>query len=102
MTTAADRLRAQQQRAAERRAAASPVVKPVDRPVQRTKPVRMTLDLAPDLHARFARWCTETAPKLGERANLPGVEVVRLLLGRLLADEDLQRSVIEDLRRDAW
>lgn len=80
--------------------AAEPMPSVVVAPVVRAKPVRMTLDLSPDLPARFARWCGETAPELG-RANLPGVEVMRQLLGRLLADEDLQRSIIDDLRRDA-
>jgi hypothetical protein len=79
-------------------AEAAPVAVAV--PVVRANPVRMTVDLAPDLHARFSQWCAETAPELG-RASLPGVEVVRKLLGRLLADEDLRRSVVEDLRRDA-
>jgi hypothetical protein len=78
---------------------AEPVPSPVAAPAVRAKPVRMTLDLSPDLHMRFTRWCGETAPE-PSRANLPGVEVMRQLLGRLLVDKDLQRWVIEDLRRD--
>jgi hypothetical protein len=71
-------------------------------PVVRVKPVRMTLDLSPEFHKQCARWCTKTAADL-DRANLPAVEVVRLLLGRLLADDgegSLQCSVIEDLRQE--
>lgn len=94
--------RADQIRAKGRRVSA-PAVEPVPSAVVasvvRAKPVRMTLDLSPDLHARFAQWCVETAPDLG-RANLPGVEVVRQLLARLLDDEAMQRSVIDDLRQE--
>lgn len=77
-----------QEPAPARRASAAP----------RTRPVRITVDLAPVDHRRLKRWCDDVAEPVGT-ATVPLADVVRVLLARLHADRDLQAQVIDDLRR---
>ena len=95
MSSAADKIKAKQLAAAERRAEGVPVV--AERRDQRVTPVRVTLDLAPELHARFVRWCADTAPVLG-RAKLPAVDVMRVLVERVISDDELGAEVVRALR----
>ncbi len=68
----------------------------------RTKPVRtvrMTLDLAPALHADFQDWTTQVSRQLG-RGRLARADVLRVLVRELLGDKATQQRVIEALRRE--
>lgn len=56
----------------------------------RTKPVRFSLDLAPDLHRRLKLWAVE--------ADASVVDVLRILADRMLDDPDLADQVRRDLR----
>lgn len=61
------------------------------RPVApRVKPVRITVDLAPDLHNQLKVWAATESVKLSE--------VVRALSSRLLTDEALAAQVRSDIR----
>ncbi len=79
---------------------------PEERPVPtapraaRVKPVRMTLDLAPALHADFDDWTTRITRQLG-RGRVVRADVLRVLVRQLLEDEAVQRRVIEALEREA-
>jgi hypothetical protein len=68
--------------------------------VTRMKPVRMTLDLAPVLHADFEDWTTRTSRELG-RGRVVRADVLRVLVRQLLDDEETQERVKEALRRQA-
>ncbi len=63
----------------------------------RTKPVRMTLDLAPALHAEFDDWTTRTFRKLG-LARINRADVLRVLVRQLLSDPATAERVREALR----
>jgi hypothetical protein len=65
----------------------------------RTKPVRMTLDLAPALHAEFDDWTTATFRELG-LGRINRADVLRLLVRQLLDDPGMQERVAEALRQD--
>lgn len=62
----------------------------------RTKPVRRSVDLSPNYHARLTEWCAETADEIGARVT--GQAVIRALVARLLMDENLARRIRADLR----
>jgi hypothetical protein len=59
----------------------------------RVKPVRITIDLEPDLHRRVKVWATEHDARLAD--------VVRALAGRMLDDEQLALAVLDDIRSNA-
>ena len=67
------------------RAASAPAALP-----PRTKPVRFSLDLAPDLHRRLKLWAVE--------ADANVVDVLRILAARMLDDPDLADQVRRALR----
>jgi hypothetical protein len=56
----------------------------------RTKPVRMTVDMAPSLHRKLKQWTGEAAGRL-DVADVPAAEVVRILV-ELLSAEPGERS----------
>lgn len=62
----------------------------------RTAPVRCTVDLPPTEHAALKRWELEAAISTGS-AEVTNQAVLRALVGRLLADEELAESVRQDL-----
>jgi hypothetical protein len=60
--------------------------------VPRSKPVRLSVDLAPATYRDLTDFCRSTAVELG-RARVTGVDVVRALLAELGEDEDLAARV---------
>jgi len=69
-------------------------------PVVRTKPVRITLDLAPQPHRQLKNFCDELATELG-RANVHGAEVLRALLAQLGTDPSLRAAVAVHIRESS-
>lgn len=61
----------------------------------RSKPVRITVDLASALHGEMKDWTRETAAALGRDVAL--ADVVRVLARRVLDDPTLARQVRSDL-----
>lgn len=66
---------------------------------QRVRPVKVSLELAPELHAELTRWCLDAARQLG-RGRVNSTEPLRALLRRLLDDEQLSAEVVAELRRE--
>lgn len=64
---------------------------------QRTKPVRVSLDLAPETHRALLQHAGDLAVELG-RATVPHAEVLRALVDRLFADRGLRDEVARMLR----
>lgn len=95
--TAADR-EARMARAAAGRQDDAP--KPKRLATVRTKPVRTTVDMAPELHRRLKRWLADAADEI-EVTDVPLADVVRVLVRRLVEDDALAAAVIEDLRSQA-
>lgn len=89
----ADDLRAKAGRMAEQRGL------PADSTLAKlhVKPVRSTVDLSAERHAELKAWCGQTAVELG-RARVTTQDVLRALVGRLLTDDALARTIRDDLR----
>jgi len=68
------------------RPAAMPPVGP------RSRPARLTLDLAPVQHRELTRWCADTAYELG-LTKVPATSVLRLLVGQLTSDPELAARI---------
>lgn len=66
----------------------------------RTKPVRVTLDLAPPDHAALKRWCHGAALDL-DLSDVPLAAVLRVLGKRLLDDPALAATVRTALAEQA-
>lgn len=62
----------------------------------RTKPVKMTVDLAPIEHRKLKLWCAQAAADL-ELPEVAASEVVRVLVSRLQSDPDLAEQIRTDL-----
>lgn len=79
--------------------AATSSAAPVAAPWQvRTRPVRITTDLAPTLYDDLTAWNRQAAADL-DVARVNGSDTVRALVRRLLADPALSAAVLDDLRR---
>jgi hypothetical protein len=65
--------------------------------VARTKKVRISLDLAPQLYRDLSTWTDQTADALG-RSRITHADTLRVLVRRLLDDPELAASVVDDLR----
>lgn len=65
-------------------------------PAVRSKPVRMTVDLAPADHSDLSQLLLRAAGALGV-ARVSGQEVTSALIRRLLADPDLEQKVLSDV-----
>lgn len=102
MSTTADRAREKAERLAARqkersRPADAATSVSLDEPAAAdTRPVRITVDIAPPLHEAFDVWARQANRKhrlgLGIKAD-----VLRVLIRRLMSDEDLQAEVIKTL-----
>src|SRR3954464_6214766 len=58
-----------------------------------TKPIRISLDLAPALFDQLTEWRTKAARRLG-RGRVTNADALRVLVRILLSDEDLTVRVI--------
>jgi len=94
MTTQREQRRAQMAAAAARRT--EPDASPPGRTAIRSKPVRITLDLSPELYRQLTHWADSAAITL----DVPRValaDAVRAMIRVTLDDPD---QVLERLRRD--
>jgi hypothetical protein len=94
VTSERDQRKAQMAAAAARRT--EPDAKPAGRTAIRSKPVRITLDLSPELYRQLTRWADEAAVEL----DVPRValaDAVRAMI-RIAADDPA--PVLDQLRRD--
>ncbi|GGZ30484.1 hypothetical protein [Streptomyces nitrosporeus] len=73
---------------------------PTAPPSVRTKPVRVTLDLAPGDHRDLKRWCNQTAVAL-DLSQVPLAPVLRLLGQELLANPALADRIRNRLSTQA-
>ncbi len=94
MTKPREQRKAQMAAAAGRRT--EPDAQPAGRTAIRSKPVRITLDLSPELYRQLTRWADEAAVEL----DVPRValaDTVRAMI-RIAADDP--GPVLDQLRRD--
>ncbi len=63
----------------------------------RVKPMRLTLDLAPNQYRDFNAVCRVIAEEIGE-ARIPGTQVLRALVAQLSDDPALRATVAELVR----
>jgi hypothetical protein len=108
MTSPADKARAKAKRIAavpQRSGAdtaeesAPPMARVGVAPPVSSKPIRVSLDLAPALFDQLTAWRTHAARTLGQ-GRVTNADALRVLVRRLVADADLSAVVIEALRRE--
>ena len=94
MTTQRDLRKAQMAAAAGRRA--EPNARPAGRTAIRSKPVRITLDLSPELYRQLPAWADSAAVTL----DVPRVSLADAVRAMIRLAADNPDDVIERLRRD--
>jgi hypothetical protein len=96
MTAQRDRdlRKAQMAAAASRRA--EPNARPAGRTAIRSKPVRITLDLSPELYRELTGWADSAAIALG----VPRVSLADAVRAMIRAAADSPDEVLDRLRRD--
>ena len=94
MTTERDRRKAQMVAAAMRRA--EPDAPPAGKTAIRSKPVRITLDLSPELYRQLTRWADTAAIAL----DVPRVALADAMRAMIRVTTENPAEVIERLRRD--
>jgi hypothetical protein len=94
MTSQREQRKAQMAAAAGRRA--EPDAGPAGRTAIRSKPVRITLDLSPELYRQLTQWADSAAVTLG----VPRVSLADTVRAMIRVSAEDSGPVIERLRRD--
>jgi len=94
MTAPREQRRAQMAAAAARRS--EPDARPPGRTAIRSKPVRVTLDLSPELYRQLTRWADSAAITL----DVPRVPLADAMRAMIRATMDSPGEVLERLRRE--
>jgi hypothetical protein len=94
MSTDRDARRAARRKATHRRV--EPEAPPAGETALRSKPVRITIDLTPELYRRLNRWTQEAAEEI-DAAKLPLAEVVRAMV-RAAEDPSVRDRILSELR----
>ena len=94
MTTQREQRKAQMAAAAARRAV--PDARPAGRTAIRSKPVRITLDLSPELYRQLTAWADSAAVTL----DVPRVSLADAVRAMIRLAAENPDDVIERLRRD--
>jgi hypothetical protein len=94
VTAERDRRKAQMAAAAARRAA--PDASPAGRTAIRSKPVRITLDLSPELYRQLTQWADSAAIAL----DVPRVALADAVRAMIRVTTESPGEVLERLRRD--
>jgi len=94
VTTRREQRRAQMAAAAARRA--EPGAGPAGRTAIRSKPVRITLDLSPELYRELTGWADAAAVTLG----VPRVSLADAMRAMIRVSADNPDEVLDRLRRD--
>ena len=94
VTTPREQRKAQMAAAAARRAA--PGARPAGRTAIRSKPVRITLDLSPELYRQLTGWADAAAVTLG----VPRVSLADAMRAMIRVSADNPDEVLDRLRRD--
>ena len=94
MTSQREQRKAQMAAAAARRAV--PDARPAGRTASRSKPVRITLDLSPELYRQLTAWADSAAVTL----DVPRVSLADAVRAMIRLAAENPDDVIERLRRD--
>ena len=94
MTTAREQRKAQMAAAAARRTGPDP--SPAGRTAIRTKPVRITLDLSPELYRQLTQWTDSAAVAL----DVPRVSRADAVRAMIRVSAENPGEVLDRLRRD--
>jgi len=94
MTTPRDQRRAQMAAAATRRS--RPGARPAGQTAIRSKPVRITLDLSPELYRQLTQWAGTAAVAL----DVPRVALADAMRAMIRVTTENPGEVLERLRRD--
>jgi hypothetical protein len=94
MTTQRDQRKAQMTAAAARRA--EPDARPPGRTAIRSKPVRITLDLSPELYRQLTQWAASAAIAL----DVPRVPLADAVRAMIRATAESPDRALELLRRE--
>ena len=94
MTTAREQRKAQMAAAAGRRTA--PDAPPAGRTAIRSKPVRITLDLSPELYRQLTQWADAAAVALG----VPRVSLADAVRAMIRVTAENPDQVLDRLRRE--
>ena len=94
MTTQREQRKAQMVAAAARRA--EPDAQPAGRTAIRSKPVRITLDLSPELYRQLTQWADSAAIAL----DVPRVALADAMRAMIRVSAESPDKVLELLRRD--
>ena len=94
MTSGREQRKAQMAAAAARRT--EPDAQPAGRTAIRSKPVRITLDLSPELYRQLTRWADEAAVEL----DVPRVALADAVRAMIRVTADHPDRVLDRLRQD--
>jgi hypothetical protein len=94
VTTQREQRKAQMAAAAARRS--QPDARPAGQTAIRSKPVRITLDLSPELYRQLTRWADSAAVEL----DVPRIALADAVRAMIRVTADNPDEVLERLRRD--